>query len=65
MRILKSRKTETSISSAKEIEYAYPCEDCIVKTICRRDLFIDSCDEYFEWFVDNITFEEEEDGNES
>lgn len=56
---------ETSISSPKEVKYPYPCGDCIVKAMCKRELFNDSCDEYFEWFVDNITFEEDEDGNES
>jgi len=65
MRILKSRKTETSTSSPKEIKY--PCKDCVVKAICSRDLFVTTCDEYFEWFTDNliVEYKEGEDGNES
>ena len=56
---------ETSTSSPKEIEHPYPCKDCIVKAICSKDLFVTTCDEYFEWFTDNLIFGEDEDGNES
>jgi hypothetical protein len=35
-------------------EWPYPCGECIVRAMCKRELFGDSCIEYFEWFIENL-----------
>lgn len=64
-RVLRSRNMETSKSFK---EWLYPCTECIVRAMCKKELFGDSCDEYFEWFVEKTILsgeDGEENGNES